>query len=113
MRGYQHRISHQLVRDHQIICIEDTATANMTRSAKGTIEKPGRNVRQKSGLNRTILAQGLVRNTSELGIQISVVPTAIRSRPSTSHQPTLFKMRTRRRRQPSQSSSIQVSELPT
>ena len=58
MRGYQHRISHQLVRDHQIICIEDTATANMTRSAKGTIEKPGRNVRQKSGLNRTILAQG-------------------------------------------------------
>ena len=58
MRGYQHRISHQIVRDHQIICIEDTATANMTRSAKGTIEKPGRNVRQKSGLNRTILAQG-------------------------------------------------------
>ena len=58
MRGYQHRISHQIIRDHQIICIEDTATANMTRSAKGTIEQPGRNVRQKSGLNRTILAQG-------------------------------------------------------
>ena len=58
MRGYQHRISHQLVKDHQIICIEDTGTANMTRSAKGTIEKPGRNVKQKAGLNRSILAQG-------------------------------------------------------
>ena len=58
MRGYQHRISHQLVKDHQIICIEDTGTANMTRSAKGTIEKPGRNVKQKAGLKRSILAQG-------------------------------------------------------
>ena len=56
--GYQHRLSHQLVRDHQVICIEDTATANLTRSAKGTTEEPGKNVRQKSGLNRSILAQG-------------------------------------------------------
>ena len=58
MRGYQHRISHQLVKDHQIICIEDTKTANMTRSAKGTTEEPGKNVKQKAGLNRSILAQG-------------------------------------------------------
>ena len=58
MRGYQHRISHQLVRDHKIICIEDTATTNMTRSAKGTAEQPGRKVAQKKSLNRSILAQG-------------------------------------------------------
>jgi len=30
----------------------------MTKSAKGTVSKPGRNVRQKSGLNRAILNQG-------------------------------------------------------
>ncbi|MDX3131259.1 transposase [Streptomyces europaeiscabiei] len=30
----------------------------MTRSAKGTVERPGQNVAQKSGLNRSILAQG-------------------------------------------------------
>jgi transposase len=30
----------------------------MTRSAKGTVERPGRNVRQKAGLNRAILASG-------------------------------------------------------
>ena len=58
MTGYQHRLSHQLVRDHQTICIEDTKTANMTRSAKGTAAEPGKNVKQKAGLNRSILAQG-------------------------------------------------------
>ena len=58
MNGHQHRISHQLVKDHKIICIEDTKTANMTRSAKGTTEEPGKNVKQKAGLNRSILAQG-------------------------------------------------------
>ena len=30
----------------------------MTRSAKGIPEAPGRNVRQKAGLNRGILAKG-------------------------------------------------------
>ena len=58
MNGHQHRLSHQLVKDHKIICIEDTQTSNMTRSAKGTTEEPGKNVKQKAGLNRSILAQG-------------------------------------------------------
>ncbi len=58
MTGYQHRLSHQLIRDHQVVCIEDTQTSNMTRSAKGTEEEPGTNVSQKTGLNRSILAQG-------------------------------------------------------
>ena len=58
MKGYQHRVSTQLVQSHQIICIEDTAIKNLTHSAKGTAEQPGRNVRQKAGLNRTILTQG-------------------------------------------------------
>ena len=30
----------------------------MTASAKGTVEQPGRNVKQKAGLNRSILASG-------------------------------------------------------
>ena len=58
MTGYQHRLSHQLVRDHQTICIEDTPTSNLTRSTKGTTAEPGKNVSQKTGLNRSILAQG-------------------------------------------------------
>ncbi|MBR2655045.1 MAG: transposase [Loktanella sp.] len=38
--------------------LENLATRHMTRSAKGTMASPGTNVRQKAGLNRSILNQG-------------------------------------------------------
>jgi putative transposase len=41
-----------------LIRVEDLKIRYMTRSAKGTVERPGRNVRQKAGLNRSILAAG-------------------------------------------------------
>jgi transposase len=41
-----------------VIRFEALPIGNMTRSARGTVEKPGRNVRQKAGLNRGILANG-------------------------------------------------------
>ena len=46
-----------LVRDYDTICIEDLKVKNMVRSARGTIEYPGKNVRQKAGLNRSIQSQ--------------------------------------------------------
>ena len=45
----------------QIICVENLQLRNMTRSAKGNIEEPGKNVRAKSGLNRSILDAGLAQ----------------------------------------------------
>ena len=51
-----------------MIRVEDLQITNMTRSAKGTRENPGRNVRQKAGLNRGILGSGwglLVRRLKE------------------------------------------------
>ena len=44
--------------NHAIVCIEDLRVANMSRSAAGTADKPGRNVKAKSGLNKAILDQG-------------------------------------------------------
>jgi transposase len=41
-----------------VIRVEDLKITNMTRSAKGTTEEPGRNVRAKAGLNRGILGSG-------------------------------------------------------
>ena len=38
----------------------------MTRPDKGTVEQPGKNVKQKSGLNRSILAQGWYRTRQKL-----------------------------------------------
>ena len=54
----QHRMTTELVRTYRHICMEDTQIRNMTGSAKGTLEEPGTNVRQKAGLNREILSQG-------------------------------------------------------
>ena len=41
-----------------VIRVENLDITGMTCSAGGTAERPGRNVRQKSGLNRAILSQG-------------------------------------------------------
>ena len=41
-----------------MIVTEGLKISNMSKSARGTIEKPGKNVRAKSGLNRAILDQG-------------------------------------------------------
>ncbi len=50
-----HQITARLVRDHKLIVTETLTLTNMTASAKGTIEKPGKKVKQKAGLNRAIL----------------------------------------------------------
>jgi putative transposase len=50
--------ANRLTRRHGLVVVEDLRTANMTRSAKGTVAQPGRRVRQKAGLNRAILGKG-------------------------------------------------------
>ncbi len=47
-----------LVRDFDLIAIENLPVKRMLASAKGTIERPGINVAAKRGLNRSISAQG-------------------------------------------------------
>lgn len=50
--------AHRLTRDHGLVVFEDLRIGNLTSSAGGTVEKPGRRVRQKAGLNRSILDKG-------------------------------------------------------
>jgi putative transposase len=50
--------AHRLATANAVVVLEDLKTKNMTRSAKGTLDKPGTNVRAKSGLNRAILGKG-------------------------------------------------------
>ena len=47
-----------LARRYDVLKVENLNVGAMTRSARGTLEAPGRNVAQKAGLNRSILAQG-------------------------------------------------------
>ena len=47
-----------IARQFDVIRVEDLNIRNMTQSARGTAAKPGRNVRQKAGLNREIQRSG-------------------------------------------------------
>ncbi len=57
-KGFLHKLSTDLAKSHGAIKIEKLQVQNMSRSAKGTVDNPGTNVRAKSGLNRSILDQG-------------------------------------------------------
>ena len=57
-RDYLHNVTSEISKNHAMIVIEDLKVSNMSKSAKGTAEQHGRNVRAKSGLNRSILDQG-------------------------------------------------------
>ncbi len=66
--------------------MEDLRVKNMTASARGTVDNPGTNVRQKASLNRTILDKpwGRLRTTLEWhgpkhGCEVVAVPAAYTS----------------------------------
>ncbi len=57
-KDWVEKTSTDLARRFDVIRVEDLQIGNMTRSARGTRGDPGRNVRQKAGLNRGILRSG-------------------------------------------------------
>lgn len=78
---FYHKLSDELTKTHGLIVHEALKIENMTRSAKGTLEKPGKNVAQKSGLNREILNQSWGRffrfleyKGLQRGIQVLKIP---------------------------------------
>ncbi|MCE2390973.1 MAG: transposase [Proteobacteria bacterium] len=80
-RGYLHERSREIVDEHDQIVAEDLQILNLTRSAKGTVAKPGSNVGAKAGLNRSIHDQGwgtLVRmlddKAERAGRRLDLVP---------------------------------------
>ena len=65
-RDWTEKVSTDLARRFDLICVEDLDVRAMTRTAKGTLQRPGRGVRQKAGLNRGILASGWGRLVDRL-----------------------------------------------
>jgi putative transposase len=55
---FLHKTSTAISQNHAMVCIEDLQVKNLSRSASGTLDAPGRQVRAKSGLNKSILDQG-------------------------------------------------------
>ena len=57
-KDWAEKASTGIARRFDLIRVEDLKITNMTRLARGTRDDPGRNVRQKAGLNRGILGSG-------------------------------------------------------
>jgi putative transposase len=81
-RDFLHQASAKLIAAVDLIATETLSIKNMTASAKGTVESPGRNVAQKAGLNREILATAprafldmLRYKAAEAGVEFVEVPS--------------------------------------
>ena len=57
-KDFLHKQTTIVANNHGTVVLEALKVRNMSASAKGTHADPGRNVRQKAGLNRAILDQG-------------------------------------------------------
>ncbi|MFJ2033106.1 RNA-guided endonuclease InsQ/TnpB family protein [Streptosporangium sp. NPDC087985] len=80
---WQHQTTTELADTFSVIKVENLSIANMVKSARGTIEAPGRNVAQKAGLNRSISGEAWGRTVTLLeyksadrGGQVVKVPAA-------------------------------------
>lgn len=56
-KDFLHKLSFQYAENQGTVIVEDLKIKNMTKSAKGTLETPGKQVKQKQGLNRSITQQ--------------------------------------------------------
>ncbi|MEU9890563.1 transposase [Sphaerisporangium sp. NPDC051011] len=63
---WQHKTTTELAGTFGVVVVEDLKITNMGRSATGTVERPGRNVRQKAGLNRAISGEAWGRTVTLL-----------------------------------------------
>ncbi len=57
-RDFLHKATTTISQNHAVVFVEDLQVRNMSKSAAGTAENHGKNVAQKSGLNKAILDQG-------------------------------------------------------
>lgn len=57
-KDFLHKTTTTISKNHALVCIENLQIRNMSRSSKGNSERPGKKIKQKTGLNRAILDQG-------------------------------------------------------
>ncbi|SIO18297.1 RNA-guided endonuclease InsQ/TnpB family protein [Nitrosomonas cryotolerans] len=55
---FLHKTSTEISKNHAMVVVENLKIGNMSKSAKSSVEKHGKNVKAKSGLNKSILDQG-------------------------------------------------------
>jgi putative transposase len=85
-RDALHKATRGIVSRFKVVAIEDLRVKNMTRSARGSVEQPGKRVRQKAGLNRVLLDASFAEFRRQLeyklawrGGRVVAVPSAYTS----------------------------------
>ncbi|WDZ91450.1 transposase [Nocardiopsis sp. HUAS JQ3] len=68
---WQHKTTIAIATLYGTVVVEDLNIANMTRSARGTVERPGNNVRAKTGLNRSISQEAWGRTVTLLTYKLA------------------------------------------
>jgi putative transposase len=81
-----HKKTTDLAKNHGLVVVEDLHVKNMVRSARGSVENPGRHVRAKAGINRSILGMAwgktgrmLAYKCPQHGGELVMVPAAYSS----------------------------------
>ena len=79
--NWAHHVSKGIASEYDVAYVEKLNIRGMTKSARGTVEKPGKNVKQKSGLNRKILASawGMLELCLNYKMEVRHVPPAYTS----------------------------------
>ncbi|CAN7775310.1 transposase [Variovorax sp. LjRoot290] len=72
-----HKLTSGLAAEHPIIAIEDLRVAAMSASARGSAARTGNKVRQKAGLNRSILDQAWGEFARQLEYKLAAVGGAV------------------------------------
>ena len=68
---FLHKATTSISKNHALVVIEDLKVQNMSRSASGTLDHPGKNVRVKAGLNKSILDQGWFEFRRQLAYKLA------------------------------------------
>jgi putative transposase len=68
---FLHKLSTEVSENQARVYVEELQIRNMSSSARGTIEDPGRNIRAKAGLNKSILDQGWFEFRHQLRYKLS------------------------------------------
>jgi putative transposase len=71
VNDFRHKQTTAMAKNHGLVVAEDLELRAMTRSARGSLESPGRNVAAKARLNRSLLEQGHAETVRQLGYKLS------------------------------------------
>lgn len=70
VNDFRHKFTTTLAKNHGLTVAEDLALCSLTRSARGSVDSPGKNVAAKAGLNRALLAQGHAETLRQLAYKL-------------------------------------------